>query len=517
MPLFLRLMLTQTQSTEPHPSPLKATNPHRKRKQPDPEQTTGRKTGGERAAKKDCRRDAFHILDSKTDQNNHAVERNTKTSPIEHWVREGNWPRNYVEGGNNEMYYPYSRKKPTRSLPRQYSESTISTASDQKPRETKSVAYRDARYDILLASKGSYLDKADCGITEASKNLYMMLLEKDQPTPKETLFSDEFFDQTCRKLEGRNEARVILDINRLIVPSAEALATRGATHLNQLIENVNEGWNNCDPFTDPRPQPDYSVGFKPSAFTETQLQKLGPLLGDLDELSHFKATYRCFFPFLSCEVKCGTGALDVADRQNAHSMTLAVRGVVSLFRILERDQELNQEILAFSISHDHTSVRIYGHYPVIEGKKVTYYRHPIDRFDFTGRDGRERWTAYKFTKNIYDSWMPNHFKRLCSVVNELPDRPPSEFENELSQPSESQVGLSQDTGGTSSRQGASQSVGDDDSQPSEAASQQVTPYTSYTQKPEPAFKKRGKGREHRKTRFKTGPYDTARLSGDRGP
>jgi len=35
-----------------------------------------------------------------------------------------------------------------------------------------------------------------------------------------------------------------------------------------------------------------------------------------------------YFPFLTCEVKCGAAALDVADRQNAYSMTMAVRVLV---------------------------------------------------------------------------------------------------------------------------------------------------------------------------------------------
>jgi len=48
------------------------------------------------------------------------------------------------------------------------------------------------------------------------------------------------------------------------------------------------------------------------------------------------ATYYMYFPFLTCEVKCGASALDIADRQNAHSMALAVRGVVELFRLRKR-------------------------------------------------------------------------------------------------------------------------------------------------------------------------------------
>jgi hypothetical protein len=54
-----------------------------------------------------------------------------------------------------------------------------------------------------------------------------------------------------------------------------------------------------------------------------------------------------YFQTFTYEVKCGAAALDVADRQNAHSMTLAVRGIVELFRLVKREKELHQEILAF--------------------------------------------------------------------------------------------------------------------------------------------------------------------------
>jgi hypothetical protein len=46
-----------------------------------------------------------------------------------------------------------------------------------------------------------------------------------------------------------------------------------------------------------------------------------------------------------------------------------------------------------------------------------YYRHPIHELSFTGLDGKEKWAAYKFTKNIYDTWMPKHFERLCKVID----------------------------------------------------------------------------------------------------
>ena len=107
----------------------------------------------------------------------------------------------------------------------------------------------------------------------------------------------------------------------------------------------------------PRPQPDYAVGFGRSAFTEDHLEKLQPFRwrGYRSFLRPLISWLpgRCTSHSLTCEVKCGAAALDVADRQNAHSMTLAVRGIVELFRLVKREKELHREILAFSISHDH--------------------------------------------------------------------------------------------------------------------------------------------------------------------
>jgi hypothetical protein len=97
-----------------------------------------------------------------------------------------------------------------------------------------------------------------------------------------------------------------------------------------------------------------------------------------------------YFLFLTYEVKCGAAALDIADRQNAHSITLTVRGIVELFRLIKRKKELHREILAFSISYNHKTVRIYGYYPVINRDETTFYRYPIRKFDFTELDGKEK-------------------------------------------------------------------------------------------------------------------------------
>ncbi|CAH0023663.1 unnamed protein product [Clonostachys rhizophaga] len=402
------------------------------------------------------------------------------TNPTEFWARQGHWPQEYFE---LDMEHLLARKKSLSSLGRKRSNSAASTAtpSDQKPREEKSAPYRDSRYETLLETKSSFMGKSSLDITSASKTLTTSLLEAPQAVPEDSLFRDDIFESTCQKIQKRNEARVIQDITRLIVPSAESLATFGAKHLDVLVESVNEGWNNSIPLAGSRPQPDYSVGFRREAFTDDQLAKLSPFLGDFlaGDQSFFMGTYYLYFPFLTCEVKCGAAALDVADRQNAHSMTLAVRAVAELFRAVKREGEVHRQILGFSVSHDHNSVRIYGHYPVIDGKNTKYYRHPIHKFYFAESDGKEKWTAYRFTKNIYDTWMPAHFKAICSAIDQLPDL---DFDVQ----SLPETGLSQSLDSHHLSQQAEQDI-----QPSDPG-QEDTPGTSFT---DPRVGKRRKGRK----------------------
>ncbi len=337
---------------------------------------------------------------------------NNKTNSIAYWSEEGHWPKQYfhqddqtrkdlenyngipwvAEMGLNHLL---ARKRSSSSFRGKQSEAssvTPSSASDEKPREAKSTPYKRPSYETVLATKGSFMGKFDLGITDASKKLCRTLLEAAQSVPQDTLFRNDLFDETCETVRARNEAMVVRDISPLICPSAQVLRIYGATHLKALNESVNEGWNCAEPFYGPRPQPDYSMGFGRSAFMDDQLEKLKPFVGEVPDTftSHFIATWQMYFPFLTCEVKCGAAALDVADRQNAHSMTLAVRGVVELFRMVKREKELHREILAFSVSHDHRTVRIYGHYPVIDGEKTTFYRHAIHTFDFTALDGKEK-------------------------------------------------------------------------------------------------------------------------------
>ncbi|KAH8745559.1 hypothetical protein F5883DRAFT_702485 [Diaporthe sp. PMI_573] len=123
----------------------------------------------------------------------------------------------------------------------------------------------------------------------------------------------------------------------------------------------------------------------------------------------------------------------------------------------------------------------------LEGKDTKYYRHPIHTFDFTTLDGKEKWTAYRFTKNVYDTWMPTHFKRITSAIDQLP----SDLNFDV--PSLPETGLSQDLESLmQSDVGSAASLPvDQDSQLSKVGqAQAATPGTSFTE-PKATKKRRG--------------------------
>lgn len=388
----------------------------------------------------------------------------------------------------------------TPSLRRTKSNASLNGPSETSSREAKSRPYTDKNYEVFLESKGIFLDDHKDGITSDSKNFCRKLLERDLKTPRGTRFDDDVFESTCQRIRKKNETGVIRVIGELIVPSAEGAIDHGHISFQRLIESVNEGWDSSisldeaqqlpqtlplsqalqlpqsRQFRLPRPQPDYAVGFPRQAFTEYQLRRLAPFVREIGDTSFFMSTAFMHFPFMTAEVKCGKAALDIADRQNGHSSFLEIRGVVKLFRLVKREKELHRQILAFSISHDHRMVRIYGHYPVIDGEKTTYHRYSVHEFSFAALDGREKWTSYKFVMSLYDDWAPSHFKRLCSAIDELPEvnfqvsQQPEIFQQSELSFSES-TGLSQGIEGVDVQGSSFTSVPGEEAQPTLSNSQ----------------------------------------------
>ena len=86
--------------------------------------------------------------------------------------------------------------------------------------------------------------------------------------------------------------------------------------------------------------------------------------------------------------------------------------------------QLHKEILFFSISHDHTIVKIFGHYPFIKEGKAYFYRHLIKNLDLSEGDGENRWTAYNFVRKMYDYFAPIHLQRIRDAIPNLPEPGP---------------------------------------------------------------------------------------------
>lgn len=363
-------------------------------------------------------------------------------------------------------------EKITLERKRSSSSVTSNSPSDQ--------GYQDIRYVTKLEANGSFMrsyrGEASEGIKEFNDELCRKLLENEQPTPEDTLFGDDYFEATMELIQDRNEAMINETISQLMFPNVEVMAIRDAK-FRPFTQSVDEGWNNCQKITQTRPQPDSAVGFKVSAFSAEQLEKLQPFLGDLNDKSYFRATYYMLFPFMTREVKRGNIGLDIADRQNAHSHTVALHGLVALFKLFGREQELHGKILTFSIAHDHRTARLYGHRATIEGQNTICWREQIDAFDFTARQGRDRWKCRQFYLNALDEGLKLLEIIQTAIDDWIPD-PALETLQRSDTPSATPSGLSQ--------QFDDQSLSDND--PKFSGSQQLTPESSAAA--QPAKKKR---------------------------
>lgn len=123
----------------------------------------------------------------------------------------------------------------------------------QELSEAASIPYDHVAYVAHLQTKGSFMREYEGGPKKDSKDLGQKLLRADQNVPENSRFSDGVFKATCERLRSRNAPKIIQDIGRLIVPSAEELADFGAEHLKRLVESVDEEWENSIPVTHPRP------------------------------------------------------------------------------------------------------------------------------------------------------------------------------------------------------------------------------------------------------------------------
>jgi hypothetical protein len=71
-------------------------------------------------------------------------------------------------------------------------------------------------------------------------------------------------------------------------------------------------------------------------------------------------------------------------------MTIALRGIVDVYRKAARAAEVQRKVLGFSMSHDDRSARVYALYLEIDGKSTTYFRDTIRELTFSDGKGKNR-------------------------------------------------------------------------------------------------------------------------------
>lgn len=316
---------------------------------------------------------------------------------------------------------------------------TPSPSPKRKPYPPNILNDRQPRYlpcnissykELLERSGKIFLFSHVCGISSSSKKASGRLRLAKHPYPQNTIFSSPSYEITSADLLGKSEALLNRRISPLLVPSVEdhALLYQDPS-LNMLVENADNGWNHCVPLFSPRPQPDFAVGFRLGAFTPQQIHKLNIGLDKLSERSYFRATKDMVLPFFTCEAKRGSMSIDISDLQNAHNMAIAVRGIVMIFQLAGLEARIHREVVAWSVSHDHRVVRVYGYYPVFDGfGSYRIHSHLVFSLDLlTCKTEQERFKVLRACVQVYHEGVCL-LARIRAAIDQIPERrdPPEE-------------------------------------------------------------------------------------------
>ncbi|KAK6440395.1 hypothetical protein LTR95_003386, partial [Oleoguttula sp. CCFEE 5521] len=96
----------------------------------------------------------------------------------------------------------------------------------------------------------------------------------------------------------------------------------------------------------------------------------------------------------------------------------------------EKTKDLLGRILVFTVSHNNRIVNLYGHYAVAsangstsnedeDGGYFQYFRYDFAMFSLSMYEGRERFKAYNFVRNVYRRFAPQHLQRIREAVGSM--------------------------------------------------------------------------------------------------
>ncbi|KAK1808375.1 hypothetical protein LTR12_017266 [Friedmanniomyces endolithicus] len=319
------------------------------------------------------------------------------SDPVAYWAENFIWPTVEVQK-QGEMKQPNSKRK------------NSSTHHSEKQHR--------------LEQHGIHM-RASTLLQKQSKQFCEELLEGNLEPSGCPCYPVQSIEDVLERVHGLNEARLQRDIMPWVVPSAENLFFSGIPGLDVIGEELDSEWSRCEPMGLSRPKPDFTAGLRRSAFAAEDLEKLENY-GTAQQPFYF--TPNLCFPFLICEAKTGRIGIDLADTQNIHSASIATKAILSLYaatfgRHHEKTKDLLGRILVFTVSHNNRIVNLYGHYAVNGATSrdnspgeatdsFQYFRYDIAMFSLGMHDGRDRFKAYNFVRNLYDTFAPQHLERI---------------------------------------------------------------------------------------------------------
>jgi len=336
--------------------------------------------------------------------------------PIEHWIRNACWPEDYAKSAfamDNQTSSSEQSKKRPRTL--SYSQSVKDGTAPEQYTPT---------YEKWIEGKGLFMDviKGEESVCTKSKELCGSLQKITQKFISPSIFPKDTSLKVIRICQNRNEGKVNRDVTPMVIPPTISLYLHGDSTMEHVVDEVNADWMATCVLAGPQIRPDLSVGLSSSAFSEAEINKM-KIYTSVDNWTMFTADM--YLPFLLCEVKCGRDGLNHADRQNMHSSSVAVRALLRIeqeadkYRQEKQFETLEGQILVFSVSHDQQDARLYGHYAKVRGKRWEYYRYKVKKFDLMQQDGLV--AIHNFVRNIFQTFLPKHIKRIKDALAALPD------------------------------------------------------------------------------------------------
>ncbi|KAF2209205.1 hypothetical protein CERZMDRAFT_61562, partial [Cercospora zeae-maydis SCOH1-5] len=302
----------------------------------------------------------------------------------------GQWPPIEANRGDGDRYGRLGKKRSSSQL---RSSSYTQSVRDGESPQAWTLQHEEEMEEAGLVMK---VYQTQAAITSECQRLCDNLKNRDCTPPRGPSFERDRLLKMLDLVRFRNEARLGMD---------------------QMREAIDAEWTQCSTICGPRPKPDFVIGISSSAFAKDEKEKL--------RLSHTSACPNLFpenmyYPFLICEVTGDDRPIQEAERQSMHSASIAVQAIVQLYKKISAADEVDRKILAFSVAHDYTTVKIFGHFARVEEQKLTFFRcHLYDANFATGFASNEWAKPYSIIRAIYDVFFPQHLARITGALNRL--------------------------------------------------------------------------------------------------